>query len=115
MENTNTSSENLAEALKLLDEAAKQKKNELRTAMADKYMYLKNLVMENESCFAKSLADAKTHVAEVAIHAKDVSAEKARELAVDVDKNVHLNPWAYIGGTAVIGLLFGYLLGRNRK
>jgi len=29
--------------------------------------------------------------------------------------HVHRNPWPYIGGTAAIGLLLGYILGRNRK
>jgi ElaB/YqjD/DUF883 family membrane-anchored ribosome-binding protein len=32
-----------------------------------------------------------------------------------VDKSVHRNPWPYIGGTAAVALLLGYILGRNRK
>ena len=58
---------------------------------------------------------AKTHAVEAAIHAKDIGIEKAREMASDVDQHVHRNPWPYIGGTAVVGLLLGYILGRNRK
>jgi ElaB/YqjD/DUF883 family membrane-anchored ribosome-binding protein len=115
MENTNTSSENIAEALKLLEEAAKQKKDELRTVMTDKFTHLKDLIMENENSLAKSLSDAKKHAAEAAAHAKDVSVEKAREIAGDVDKSVHRNPWPYVGGAAVIGLLFGYILGRSPR
>ena len=42
------------------------------------------------------------HAIEAAAHAKDVSVEKAKEIAQDVDKNVHQYPWAYIGGTAVV-------------
>ena len=41
-----TSSEKIAEALKLLDEAAKQKKDEVRTLMSDKYAHLKNVIVE---------------------------------------------------------------------
>ena len=37
-----SSSENIAEALKLLEEAAKQKKDELRAVMSDKYTHLRN-------------------------------------------------------------------------
>ena len=111
----NTSSDKIAEALKLLEEAAKQKKDELKSAMSDKYTHLKTVIVEAESSLAKSLTDAKKHAIEVAAHAKDVSVEKAKEIAQDVDKNVHQNPWAYIGGTAVVGLLLGYILGRNRK
>ncbi|MEI7898676.1 MAG: hypothetical protein WCK89_00370 [bacterium] len=115
MDTTHTSSENIAEALKLLEEAAKQKKDELKNVMSDKYTHLKNLVMESESSLVRSLADAKKHAAEAAAHAKEVSVEKAREIADDVDKRVHRNPWPYIGGTAVVSLLLGYILGHNRK
>ena len=110
-----TSSEKIAEALKLLEEEAQQKKSELKSAMSDKYTHLKSVIVEAEGSLVKSLADAKKHAVEAAVHAKDVSVEKACAIAHDVDKNVHQNPWAYIGGTAVVGLLLGYILGRNRK
>lgn len=110
-----TSNEKIGEALKLLDEAAKQKRDELRTLMSDKYTHLKNIIVETESSVGKSLSDARRHAAEVATHARDVGVEKAREFATDVDKHVHHNPWQYIAGTAAVGLLLGYMLGRNRK
>ena len=106
--------ENIAEALKLLDEAAKQKREELKTAMSDKYTNLRGLIVEKESSFLRSLANAKDHAIEAAAHAKDVSVEKVREVAHDVDKNVHQHPWAYIAGSAAVGLLLGYILGRRR-
>jgi ElaB/YqjD/DUF883 family membrane-anchored ribosome-binding protein len=115
MESTNTSSENIAEALKLLEEAAKQKKSELTNVMADKYTHLRNVIVAAEHGLVHSLSDAKKHAIEAAAHAKEVGVEKAKELAGDVDASVHRNPWAYIGGTAVIGLLLGYVLGRDRK
>ena len=110
-----TSSEKISEALKLLDEAAKQKKDELRTLMSDKYAHLRDVIVETESSIAKSLSDAGKHAVHAAAHARDVGVEKARELAGDVDKHVHHNPWQYIAGTAAVGLLLGYILGRNRK
>ena len=115
MENTNTSTENIAEALKLLEEAAEQKKDELKHVMSDKYMHLRTLITETESGFVKSLSDAKRHAAETASHAKDAGVEKAREIADTVDKSVHQNPWPYIAGSAVFGLLLGGLLGRGSK
>ena len=114
MEHTQTSSENFAAALKLLEEAAKQKKDELRSVISDKYTNLRGLILENEKSLMKSLTTAKDHALETATHVKDVGIEKTREIASDVDKNVHQNPWPYIGGTAVVGLLLGYILGRNR-
>lgn len=111
----NTSSENISAALKLLEEAAKQKKDELKHVMSDKYMHLRSVFVETESNLVKSLADAKQRMIEAAAHAKEVGVEKAREIADDVDQKVHRNPWPYIGGTAVVALLLGYILGRNRK
>jgi len=71
--------------------------------------------VETEGSLVKSLSDAKDHAVEAAIHAKDVGVEKAREFAHDVDKKVHHNPWPYVGGAAAVGLLLGYILGRDRK
>ena len=115
MENANTGSENIAEALKLLEEAAKQKKDELKSVMSDKYTHLRSVIADTESGLAKKLAGAKNQAVEAAAHVKEVGVEKARELTRDVDKSVHENPWPYIGGTAVIGLLLGYILGRSPK
>jgi ElaB/YqjD/DUF883 family membrane-anchored ribosome-binding protein len=110
-----TSSEKLAEALKLLEEAAKQKKDELKSVMSDKYTHLRDFISATESSLGKSLSDARKQAVEVATHAKDVGVEKAKEIAADVDKSVHSNPWPYIGGTAVVALMLGYVLGRDRK
>ena len=110
-----TSSENIAEALKLLEEAAKQKKDELRTVMSDKYTHLRSVIMESQRSVMKSLSAAKDRALQEATDVKEASVEKARELARDVDKSVHHNPWLYIAGTAGVGLLVGYLLGRIRS
>jgi ElaB/YqjD/DUF883 family membrane-anchored ribosome-binding protein len=109
------SMDKIAEALKLLEEAAKQKKDELRTAMADKCTHLKDLIMENESTLVKSLAAAKEQALKATLHVKEVSVEKARDLGHEVDQRVRQSPWPYVGGTALVGLMFGYILGRNRK
>ena len=115
MEKTNASTENIVEALKLLEEAAQQKKDELKSVMADKYTHLRSMIVDTEKGFVKALSDAKTHAVGAVMHAKEIGTEKGIELARDMDKKVHTNPWPYIGGTAVIGLLLGFILGRNQK
>jgi len=92
-----------------------KKKDELKNVLSDKYTHLKSVISETEGGLAKSLADAKAHAAEAAARAKELGVEKAREIAGEVDKKVHVNPWPFIGGTAVIGLLLGYILGKNNK
>ena len=109
------SSENIAAALKLLEEAAKQKKDELRTVMSDKYTNLRSLIMEDESSLMKSLTTAKDHALEAATDVKEAGVEKAREIARDLDKGVHQNPWPYIAGSAMVGVLLACILGRSRK
>jgi ElaB/YqjD/DUF883 family membrane-anchored ribosome-binding protein len=71
--------------------------------------------MESENNLMKSLTTAKEHALEAAAQVKEASVEKAREIACNVDKSVHENPWPYIAGSAVAGVLLGYILGRNRK
>lgn len=115
MENADSKHVTIEEALAILEEAAKQKKDELKNVMADKYTHLKGVISETESSLVKALADAKRHAAEAAARAKEVSVEKTRVIAEDVDKKVHSHPWPVIGGTAVVSLLLGYILARNHK
>lgn len=110
-----TSGEQMSEALELLEEAATKKKDELRSVIADKYSHLRRAIVETESSIVNSLSDSGARSCEAAGRAKDVGVEKAREVAYDVDKHLHRNPWPYLLGTAGIGLLLGYILGRNRK
>lgn len=115
MEKAGTTNVTIEEALKILEEAAKQKKDELKDVMADKYTHLKDVFLETETSLLKSLADAKRHATEAAARAKEVGVEKTKELADEVDKKVHSHPWPVIGGAAVVSLLLGYILARNHK
>lgn len=107
-------SEKISEALKLLEEAAKEKKDELRGLVSDKYEHLKKALIETEHSAAESLSAAQKLAAEAIIRAKDVSTKKVKEVATSVDNSVHENPWVYIAGTGVVSLLLGYVLGRKR-
>lgn len=111
MSSTTASNEKITEALRLLEEAAKEKKDELRGLVSDKYSHLRAAVLGTEHRLAESLAAAGQRAAEVAAEAR----EKTRKAAAVVDGRVHENPWPYISGAAVGALLLGYILGRNRK
>ena len=82
-----TSSEKISEALKLLEEAAVQKKDELKNVMSDKYTNLRSLIMEKESNLMKTLANAKDQAVEAVVHAKEVSVEKAQDERTWMDKS----------------------------
>jgi ElaB/YqjD/DUF883 family membrane-anchored ribosome-binding protein len=114
MEQALSNNEKIAEALKLLEEAAKGKKDELRNLVTDKYQHLKTALGETEHNVAETLAAAKKRAMEVALHAKEVGTDQAKKIAAEVDEQVHENPWPYIGGVAVAALLIGFLLGRSK-
>ncbi len=92
------------EALDLLNAVARDKKGELQAAMENKYADLSSVV----SAFT-------SRVKNQAVEKYEAGKQKVVDVATDIDESVHKNPWAYIGGVAVAGLLFGFLLGRSRR
>ena len=105
--------ERLTDALKLLEETAKEKKEELTTLVSDKYSNLKETLSGSTHNVAEKLGDVKVKAADAATRAREAGSEKAKEVAKTLDENVHRNPWPYVGGTAVVALLLGYILGRK--
>ncbi len=92
------------EALELLNAVARDKKAELQAAMETKYTDLSSVV----GAFAESVKHR-------AGEKYEAGKQKVAEVATDIDKSVHKNPWAYIGGAAAAALVFGYLMGRSRR
>ncbi|NLB59873.1 MAG: DUF883 domain-containing protein [Lentisphaerae bacterium] len=107
------SSEKITEALKLLEEAARDKKVELSRLMSNKYAHLKDVVADAEHDIKESLVIAKKRAADALAKATDIGEKRAKELAEELDEHVHENPWPYIGGVALAALLIGYILGRK--
>jgi len=92
------------EALELLDAAAAEEHADLREMVGDGY--------ESFRDFATTLgADVQREVS----GAYKAGKEKVRVAAGRVDGHVHANPWAYIGGSAALGLLVGVLIARSHR
>lgn len=105
----------IEEALRLLDDAAREQREELKGLLKGNFDSLKCAVSEDDALPIKErLVAARKRAAEVAANLKELSGEKAKEVACAVNENAHQNPWLYVGGAAVGGLLLGYILG-NRK
>ncbi len=92
------------DALALLNEAARDNRTELQTAMSHKYTDLSAVM----STFAESRHNG-------AFRRFEAGKQRAMEIAHDVDESVHTNPWPYIGGVAAAALLSGFLIGRLRR
>ena len=70
----------------------------------------------------KAVQDKKSEIKENLEHLKKTAQrsledtkENIVEAATNVDKNVHDNAWAYIGGAAACALLAGFIAGRFSK
>lgn len=92
------------EALDLLNAAARDKKAELQAAMETKYTDLSAVV----SAFAGTIGSR-------AADQYEAGKRKVVDMATTVNKSVHTNPWAYVGGAAVGATIVGYMLGRSHK
>jgi ElaB/YqjD/DUF883 family membrane-anchored ribosome-binding protein len=92
------------EALDLLNEVAKDKKAELREMIHAKYGDLRLAV--------GGVAGKVQHDATETYHH---SIDKVKDIAGELDENVHKNPWPYVGGAALGCLILGYIMGRSKR
>jgi len=115
MEDERLSSEKINEALELLSEAAREKKDEIRGMITDKYSALRDVVGGAGASLADTWSATRQKVADSAKQYKDIGAEKVHTAAVTVDEQVHLNPWPFLGGVALGSLVLGYVMGRSKE
>lgn len=93
-----TAAQDLQQALELLEDAARKTPGELNQVAQDKYNNLKKLLADQ---------DIPGHLREW----RDAGAERCRVVSEAVDTHVHENPWPYVGGALIGGLLLGVLIG----
>ncbi|MBF0224407.1 MAG: hypothetical protein HQK76_03035 [Desulfobacterales bacterium] len=103
----------IKDALKVLDEIAKENKEQLIKTMDGKYEYLKCAIID-ENGFKDSLTLAAHKIADFVTSVKTSSNEKAKEIVVAFNQSVHQNPWHYIGGVAVGSFLLSFVLNRKK-
>lgn len=97
------------EALTLLNEAARDKKEDLNEMLASKYGDLKSTILDMES----EVAGTARRGVERADELKEVAAKRARETAQQVDQKAHEDPWKALGWSVAGAFAIGFLLGRK--
>ena len=105
------SSEKINEALELLNEAARDKKDEFGDLMGDKYNDLKQAVLGMES---ELEAKARRSVQKVKSVSQDAS-ERVKHAAVTVDQKAHEDPWKTFGWAVAGAFVAGMLLGKKES
>jgi ElaB/YqjD/DUF883 family membrane-anchored ribosome-binding protein len=99
-----TDAEKISEALELLEEVAKDKKEELKSLVSDKYHSLKSV-----------LGDVAEGLEKKGVETYEHGIEKVKDLAAKSAKSIRKQPWPYLGGTAIGFLILGIFLSRSRK
>jgi ElaB/YqjD/DUF883 family membrane-anchored ribosome-binding protein len=107
------SNEKIEEALNLLAEAAKEKKQELINLVSGKYSDLQDAFFDGRSRLADRVSDATHRAADSVRQYTQMGQDRVRDVASRLDENVHASPWSYIGGIAFGALILGYMLGRK--
>lgn len=92
------------EALELLNAVARDRKTELQAAIEDRYAELRSVVT--------GFTDEVKHRATESFEA---GKQKVEDVTTDIDRSVRRNPYAFIGGAALVGLVVGMLISRSRK
>ena len=110
MENNN-STKKFEEALHLLNEAAREKKEEIQSLMTDRYSQIRDILEDAAKKSKKTYRRVKTEAEDLV----GEGGERVSEVISDLDDRVHENPWAYLGGVAVGALLLGFILGSSSR
>ena len=103
MAHTAANNDRLHEALAHLNEAAKERRDELQALLSEKYTDLKAAIGGAAGASANWMKEGGREVGET-----------AKLAASTVDHSIRKHPWYYVGGAALGGLLLGFLLGRHR-
>ncbi len=110
MEN-NHSSKKFEEALHLLNEAAREKKEEIQSLLNSRFTDIRDVVegaaKKGRKSYKRVKGEAEEWLGE--------GTESIKEVASELDERVHENPWAYLGGVAVGALLLGFILGSSSR
>ena len=104
-------SKKFEEALQLLNEAAREKKDEIQSLIGDKYTHIRGVIEQAAVKGRKNFNRVKESTEDWVDEGKD----SLQQVADDLDDRVHENPWAYVGGAAAAALLFGFILGSSSR
>lgn len=101
----------IEEALEFLNSKLEGKRDEIDRLINEKYSNLKE-VIRGATDSGKEMMEKTKQTMEEAVGKGE---ERAKEMAAEIDKRVHNNPWLAIGIAAASGFLLSYLIGAGKR
>lgn len=101
----------LQEALQILEDAARDTKDDFKTILKDRYSNLKDEFRELADDIG--LDDQVERITKRASKFYKQSKQAARDSVATIDNSVRDNPWTYIASSLAAGFLVGFLVGRR--
>jgi len=94
----------------LLDEVAREKKEDVSDLLTGKYEALREVFRGMDS----EVTDKARHGAEHLGELKEAATERVKDTASRVDHKIHEDPWKALGLSVLGALAVGFLLGRKK-
>lgn len=101
----------IEEALEFLNSKLKGKRDEIDRLINEKYSNLKEMI-RGATDSSKEMMEKTKQTMEEAI---GTGGEKAKKMAIEIDKKVHTDPWLAIGIAAASGFLLGYIIEAGKR
>ncbi len=109
----NEKAKSISHALTILNEAAKDSSDEIRQMVSKDFRRIKETFSEHVPEVKGALREIRDASGESVIHLRDRAVDSAKETARRVDETAHSNPWIFIGATAAVLGVLGFVLGRR--
>ena len=108
------SKKKIDDALQLLESAAKEKKNDLKVHIGERYRHIRGIFKgDGQSALQASTQELKNRVKKLE-EGWNKGRERTQNFLENTNKKVHEKPLQYIGGAAVTSFVLGLLL-KQRK
>lgn len=111
----NRKSKTIREALNSLNEASRESSDEIREMINRDYGQLRDILSKSRPHFREAFNDLGEASAEQYREAKQKVLHRTGAAIDDMDRSVHERPYFYVGATAALAALLGYMLGRNHR
>ena len=105
--------DSLDKALSVLNEAAENSAEEIQEMINKDYQSLQSVFPKEQTKVKENFSNIKESAVSSLAQAKERAVIMSKNAAENVDEAAHKNPWVFIGGTAAVSAILGFLLGRK--